>query len=124
VLASSQLPKTTDNQKSHVFTLQNGLGFIQKRTRTDVAVIRYPNISATLSPESYYHSILQLFLPYKRDIQLKPSKLETYEEFYNLSSVSCGANRKLQKVKSIEENNRMLYETDVDDLEAAEKNDG
>ena len=55
----------------HVYQLQNGLGHIQKRTRTDDAVIKYPRFSVTKFPEKYYHSILQLFLPHRIDAHLK-----------------------------------------------------
>lgn len=34
------------------------------------------------NPEKYYQSMLQLYLPYRTEVQLKPPKFETYQEFY------------------------------------------
>ncbi len=71
-----------------MFALKNDLGHIQKLSRTDPAVIRYPRFSVTKTPEKYYHSILQLLLPYRVDVHLKPTQFQTYEEFFNIGSVN------------------------------------
>lgn len=76
VLAKSQIPNET---KKNVFELQNSKGYVQKRTRTREAVIRYPRFSAVKTPEKFYQCQLQLFLPYRNQTQLKPAGFETYE---------------------------------------------
>ena len=81
VLSSTEALKVHSGRTyEHVHQLQNGLGNIQKRTRTNGAVIKYPRFCATKSPEKYYHSILQLFLPHCVNAHLKPPHFETYEE--------------------------------------------
>ena len=52
--------------------LQNNCGFILKRTRSEPAVVRYVRFSETKNPELFHQSILQLFLPFRTDIHLKP----------------------------------------------------
>lgn len=69
VLAKFQVPK---GKNENVFELQNSKGFVQKRTRTKEAVVRYPRFNAEKSSEKYHQSQLQLFLPYRNQTQLKP----------------------------------------------------
>lgn len=69
VLAKSQVPKKANEI---VFELQNGKGYVQRRTRTQHAVVRYPKFNKEKMPEKYYQSLLQLFLPYWNESQLKP----------------------------------------------------
>lgn len=68
VLAKSQVLNGTN---VNVFELQNSKGFVQKRTRTKEAVVRYPRFNAEKSSEKYFQSRLQLFLPYRNQTQLK-----------------------------------------------------
>ncbi|XP_071788473.1 uncharacterized protein [Asterias amurensis] len=110
---------SSDKRKSQVFALKNDLGHIQKRSRTDPAVIRYPRFSVTKTPEKYYHSILQLFLPHRVDVHLKPTQFQTYEEFFNIGSVNVLGS--LQTVKSTVESNRSRFEIDIGLLEDAEE---
>ena len=70
-------------RNKHVFELKQNLGYIQKRTRSDDAVIRYPRFNPKISPDNYNLSLLQLFLPYRTQEQLKPPGFETYEHFYS-----------------------------------------
>ena len=102
-----------------VHVLKNGLGHIQKRSRTDPAVIRYPRFSVMKCPEKYYQSILQLFLPYHIDTQLKPPQFETHEELYNSGVVRL--NDMLESVMNIVESNRSLYESNAESLDEAEQ---
>lgn len=105
VLASSQVSK---NPRSPIHSLQKNLGYIQKRTLTEKAVIRYPRFSPDKAPEKYYFNILQLFCPH-RSIEEFKSK-NTYEEFYNSPGV-----------KKTVEINQSSFEKDIDVLEKAEE---
>ncbi|XP_038063129.1 uncharacterized protein LOC119733831 [Patiria miniata] len=107
------------SKKSRLFTLKNGLGHIQKRSRTEPAVIRYPRFSITKYSEKYYHSLLQLFLPHLVDAQLKPEQFETYEDFYRNGAVCL--NGDMVSVSVTVEDNRSKYEKNAESLEAAEK---
>ncbi|VDI19188.1 Hypothetical predicted protein [Mytilus galloprovincialis] len=80
VLCKSQLPKKINEETT--FKLDGDLGYIRKRTRTSPAVIKFPRFSQETSPEKYFQSILQLFLPYRYDEQLKPPLFQTYENFF------------------------------------------
>lgn len=79
VLAKSQVPKT---QNENVFELQNSKGFVQRRTRSKPAVIRYPRFNEEKMSEKYYQCLLQLFLPYWTNTQLKPPGFDLYKTFY------------------------------------------
>ncbi|XP_062602075.1 uncharacterized protein LOC134263710 [Saccostrea cucullata] len=106
ILAKSQVPKTPNE---NVFELQNSKGFIQRRTRAKPAVIRYPRFDVDKMSEKHYQCLLQLFLPYWTDIQLKPPGFDLYETFYNNGNVRISGKQKLQSVKSIVDTNRMHY---------------
>ncbi|XP_071943751.1 uncharacterized protein [Antedon mediterranea] len=109
-----------NKQKKNVFHLQNNLGFIQKRTRTGNAIVRYPRFPVNSASEKYFLSILQLFLPFRAEKQLKPPKFQTFEQFYEKGSVKlCGS--QLQKVKIIVQGNMKLYEKSADDVEDAQE---
>ncbi|XP_071965644.1 uncharacterized protein [Antedon mediterranea] len=96
------------------------LGFIQKRTRTSNAIVRYPRFPMDTAPEKYFLSILQLFLPFRKDEQLKPPNFETYEQFHEKGCVKlCGC--QLQTVKSIVHGNMEQYEKSADDVEEAQE---
>ncbi|XP_076132870.1 uncharacterized protein LOC143114916 [Alosa pseudoharengus] len=100
--------------------LKNNMGFVLRRTRSAPAVVRYAGFSATKSPENFYHSMLQLFLPYRMDVQLKPPGYDRFEDFYNNGHV-CYADGNLQSVKVIVDQNRNSFEVDADLLQAAEQ---
>ncbi|XP_069122503.1 uncharacterized protein [Argopecten irradians] len=119
VLSSSEVSKDSKH-RNIVHTLQNGLGFVMKRSRTDFAVIRYPRFSVTRTPEKYFQSILQLYLPFRTDLQLKPNGFETHEEFYNTGYVKFEGDEQLKEVKSLVDANRNFFEKDVDALEEAQ----
>lgn len=97
--------KSDDNNKrchNLVHKQQNGLGLIQRRSRSDPAVVRYARFSVTRTPEKYYQSVLQLFLPYHFDSQLKPLNFETYEHFYKAGAVKYD---RLENVKAVVDRN-------------------
>ncbi|XP_062599362.1 uncharacterized protein LOC134260845 [Saccostrea cucullata] len=106
VLAKSQVPKT---ENENVFKLQNSKGYIQRRTRSKPAVIRYPRFDAEKMSEKYFQCQLQLFLPYWTGIQLKPPGFDLYETFYDNGNVRITGKQRLQSVKSIVDANRIRY---------------
>ena len=71
VLAKTE--KATDKIK-----LGKDLGFVRKRTRTQPAVVRYARFKPDNDSEKYFQSILQLFLPYRLDVDLKPTCLSNF----------------------------------------------
>lgn len=106
VLAKSQVPK---GKNENVFELQNFKGFIQRRTRTKEAVVRYPRFSVEKTAEKFYQSQLQLFLPYRNQTHLKPSAFDLYETFYENGFVKLYGKTSVQSVKSIVESNHLRY---------------
>ncbi|CAJ1060221.1 uncharacterized protein LOC121898666 isoform X1 [Xyrichtys novacula] len=96
--------------------LDNGCGSVLRRTRTQPAVVRYARFSETKSPELFHQSILQLFLPYRTEEQLKPEGFVTFEDFYKTGRVII-ADGQLRSVKSVVDSNRCNYEIDADDLD-------
>ncbi|XP_055077310.1 LOW QUALITY PROTEIN: uncharacterized protein LOC117394129 [Periophthalmus magnuspinnatus] len=96
--------------------LQNGLGAITKRTRTKPAVVRYARFSETKNTELFHQSILQLFMPYRVDTDLKPPPFETFEHFYKTGDV-CLSDGSVQLVKSIVDSNRRRFELAAEDLD-------
>ncbi|XP_071476043.1 uncharacterized protein [Diadema antillarum] len=107
-------------QKQNVFKLRDQLGYVQKRSRTNDAVVRYPRFSPTVTPEKYYQSILQLYLPFRTDKQLKPDQFLTYQEFYQTGSVQM-FNKSLESVKSIVNENLRQYEKNADTIDQAQE---
>ncbi|KAG7999536.1 ATP-dependent DNA helicase PIF1 [Nibea albiflora] len=106
--------------------LGNDCGYIVKRTRTQPAVVRYVRFSETKKPELFYQSILQLFLPYYTDGQLKPVGFETFQDFYLNGQVRCADNL-MQSVKSVVDRNRSTFEVESEELDNVEEqinNDG
>ena len=96
------------NPRSPIHKLQRDMGFIQKRTLTENAVIRYPRFSVDVSPEKYYFSMLQLFYPHRSTDDLKSK--DGYEHFYNRANV-----------KEVVDRNRRCFENDAVLLEKAEE---
>jgi hypothetical protein len=98
VLSKSQIP--TDG-KEGVYELRYGKGHIQRRSRGKLAVIRYPIFSRDNAHEKYYQCLLQLFLPYWKIDQLKPTGFDLYQTFYENGYVKVTPHTSLQAVKSI-----------------------
>ena len=114
ILSSSEI-KGSKNKVQ----LKNKLGYIQKRSRSGNAVVRYPRFKRDVAPEKYYLSVLQLFLPFRTDEQLKPQQFVTYEEFYEKGCVTlCGNN--LQRVELIVTENLKQFEKHADAVDQAQ----
>ncbi|KAK7912600.1 hypothetical protein WMY93_012811 [Mugilogobius chulae] len=96
--------------------LQNGLGAIIKRTRTKPAVVRYARFSETKNTELFHQSIIQLFLPYRVETDLKPPPHKTFEGFYKNGEVHF-SDESIHSVKSIVSGNRRRFEVAAEDLE-------
>ncbi|XP_062588391.1 uncharacterized protein LOC134250048 [Saccostrea cucullata] len=118
VLAKSQVPK---KENENVFELQNGKGFVQRRTRTQPAVVRYPRFNVEKMSEKYHQSLLQLFLPYWTEAQLKPPGFELYEDFYETGYVKILGRKKKESVKSIVDFNHSLYAKNEDVIDNAQE---
>ncbi|XP_073688497.1 uncharacterized protein [Garra rufa] len=99
--------------------LENNFGFITKRTRTQPAVVRFARFSITKNSEKFYLSVLQLFLPYRVDNQLKPDRYSNYEQFYKEGNI-CLSDGSDHLVKDIVDTNRALFEKDADILDTAQ----
>ncbi|XP_062567225.1 uncharacterized protein LOC134229488 [Saccostrea cucullata] len=118
VLAKSQVPK---NMNNNVFELQNEKGYVQRRTRTKAAVIRYPRFNAEKTPEKYYQSLLQLFLPYWTEMQLKPPGFDLFKDFYETGHVKIVGKKSLQSVKSIVDTNHSCFAKNEDIIDRAQE---
>ncbi|XP_062618486.1 uncharacterized protein LOC134280065 [Saccostrea cucullata] len=118
VLAKSQIPKT---ENEHVFELQNSKGYVQKRTRTQPAVIRYPRFNAEKMPEKYYRCLLQLFLPHWNEAQLKPPGFDLYEAFYENGHIRIKGKKRVESVKSIVDVNHAKYAENEDVITEAQE---
>ncbi|TKS65838.1 ATP-dependent DNA helicase PIF7 [Collichthys lucidus] len=106
--------------------LGNNCGYVVKRTRTQPAVVRYVRFSETKNPELFFQSILQLFMPYYTDGQLRPVGFETYQDFYLNGQVRCADNL-MRSVKSVVDRNRSTFEVESEELDNVEElihNDG
>ncbi|XP_062409039.1 uncharacterized protein LOC134100005 [Sardina pilchardus] len=117
VLSKSQVP--TERDSHDIIQLNNNCGFVKRRTRTEPAVVRYPRFSPTKNAEKYFHSLLQLFLPYYEDRHLKPPHYDTYEDFYKNGAVKCGVD--VQRVHSIVDTNKALFEKESDEIDRAKQ---
>ncbi|XP_062609123.1 uncharacterized protein LOC134270887 [Saccostrea cucullata] len=118
VLAKSQVPS---NLREGIFELQNGKGYIQKRTRTKPAIIRFPRFNKEKMPEKFYQSILQLFLPYWKEDQLKPPKYELFQTFYESGCVRLKSDKKVKMVREIVDMNKQIYCKNEDVLDQAQE---
>ncbi|XP_061601162.1 uncharacterized protein LOC133463585 [Cololabis saira] len=97
--------------------LNNDCGFIVKRSRTKPAVVRYARFSPTKSPELFHQSILQLFLPYRADEQLKPHNFDSFSQFYEHGIVRFSDGLQ-HLVKDIVDINRNQFEIDADEIDS------
>ena len=111
--------QTSERINANVFTLQNNLGQIQRRTRGKPAVIRFAKFSPTKNSEKYYMSLLKLYLPYRIDKHLKPTSYETYQTFYMEGAVSLTDQSEVIPVHCIVEENRKLFEKSDEELHDA-----
>lgn len=118
VLAKSQVPNTT---KDGVYELKNGKGYVQKRVKTNPAIIRYPRFSKEKMAEKYYQSILQLFLPYWNQDHLKPPSYELYQTFYESGHVCLKWDKTVHPVRDIDNSNRQIYCQNEDTIKEAEE---
>ena len=79
---ASEYRVLTKNEKSpDQIQLKSGLGFILRRTRTQFAVVRYMRFNLEKQEEGHFLSLLQLFLPYRTDLDLKPEGFELFKQF-------------------------------------------
>lgn len=118
VLSKSQVPKKPNE---NVFELQNGKGYVQRRTRTQHAVVRYPRFNKEKMSGKYYQSLLQLFLPYWKDNQLKPPGFDLYENFYETGFVRIVGLSGTQSVKEIVNYNHSRYAKNEEMIENAQE---
>ena len=118
VLPKSQIPNGKSVEK--VYQLQHNKGFIQKRSRTDPAIIRYPRFNVLRQPEEYYQSMLQLFLPYWTLNQLKPPGFDLYQTFYETGKVRFKGDKILYRVREVVEMNRSNFVQHEKAIQAAE----
>ncbi|XP_062600922.1 uncharacterized protein LOC134262538 [Saccostrea cucullata] len=118
VLAKSQIPKV---EKEGVFELKNGNGYIQKRTRAKPAVVRYQRFNPENASEKYFQSILQLFLAYRTQDQLKPPGFDLYQTFYENGFVRMRPENELESVRSVVEKNRCCFSKNEDALQNAQE---
>ncbi|XP_052696227.1 uncharacterized protein LOC128174822 [Crassostrea angulata] len=118
VLARSQVPKTANQ---NVFELQNGKGYVQRRTRTQHAVVRYPRFNVERMSEKYHQSVLQLFLPHWTEAQLKPPGFDLYEDFYKTGHVKFSGSNRKQSVKTVVDMNHSRYARNEDVIDIAQE---
>ncbi len=109
----------SENSCSNRVQLENDMGFVRKRTRTECAVVRYARFSPTKNPENYYQSILELFLPHFLQNQLKPPNFTSYQDFYETGFVAL-CNDELESVKIIVDTNRATFEKEAETIQRAE----
>ncbi|XP_063435688.1 uncharacterized protein LOC134716608 [Mytilus trossulus] len=119
VLAETQIPNKINEDTT--FKLKNDMGYIRKRTRTSDAVIKYARFSVESAPEQYYQSILQLFLPYRLNEQLKPPQFLSYADFYNSGFIRYSQMEDLSSVQNIVNFNMSKFVKKDQELEIAEK---
>lgn len=118
---ASEYRVLSKNEKSpDMIRLKNDLGFILKRTRTLFAVVRYMRVSLEKHPELHFQSLLQLFLPYRTDSDLKPEGFELFEQFHEDGSVTF-SDGSVHAVKDVVKDNRAVFDVDNPDLERAQE---
>ncbi|XP_076836836.1 uncharacterized protein LOC143482374 [Brachyhypopomus gauderio] len=110
----------SETSSPNTVKLDEGLGFVMKRSRTEPAVIRYARFSPTKNPAKYYESILQLFLPHYSISQLKPPTFQTHQEFYEGGFVKYSDNE-LVSVKAIVDTNMSKFEKEADSIDQAKE---
>nr|XP_022331917.1 uncharacterized protein LOC111129740 [Crassostrea virginica] len=118
VLAKSQIPKTPN---ANVFELKNSKGFIQRRTRTKPAIVRYPRFNVEKMSEKYYQCHLQLFLPYRTKAHLKPPIFDLYQTFYENGHVRIKGKQHIQPVKEVVDTNHARFAQNEDVISEAQE---
>ncbi|KAF0038041.1 hypothetical protein F2P81_010915 [Scophthalmus maximus] len=73
-------------------------------------------ISEDKYPEAFCQSILQLFLPYRVDEQLRPPSFEKFQQFYENGHVRL-SDGSMHSVKDVVDVNRVLFEIEADELD-------
>jgi len=117
--ASDYRVLTASEKCSDRVKLENDMGFVRKRTRTDSAIVRYARFSPTKNSENYHQSILELFLPHFVRDQLKPTNFNTYKDFYETGFVTI-SNDELESVKMIVDANMGKFEKEADTIQKAQ----
>ncbi|XP_072768833.1 uncharacterized protein [Nerophis lumbriciformis] len=100
--------------------LQGGLGFVLRRTRTQFAVVRYMRFKLEKQEEAHFQSLLQLFLPYRTDLELKPEGFEFYKQFHEEGNVTSAGGTE-RPVRDVVDENRAKFEVDCPRLERAQE---
>nr|XP_061838349.1 uncharacterized protein LOC133620798 isoform X2 [Nerophis lumbriciformis] len=100
--------------------LQGGLGFVLRRTRTQFAVVRYMRFKLDKQEEAHFQSLLQLFLPYRTDLELKPEGFEFYKQFHEEGNVTSAGGTE-RPVRDVVDENRAKFEVDCPRLERAQE---
>ncbi|XP_066288772.1 uncharacterized protein [Branchiostoma lanceolatum] len=103
------------------YVLNDNLGSVQKRTRSNPAIIRFAKFNKEKDPERFYLTLLKLYLPHYSDMQLKPEQFAKYEDFYLSGSVLLSERTGVLNVRDIVENNRCQFEKNREELEGARK---
>ena len=88
----------------------------ENNPRLYVALVRCARFSETKNLQSFYQSILQLFLPSRSDVQLKPQPFETFEQFYMNAHVRF-SDESTNLVKLVVDVNRGKFEIQGDELD-------
>ncbi|XP_078794676.1 uncharacterized protein LOC144988280 isoform X2 [Oryzias latipes] len=116
---ASEYRLLSKNESSkNAIELQNNCGVVVKRTRTKPAVVRYARFSEHKNPERFHLSILQLFLPYRTDDDLKPQDFKFYQDYYKNGTVRLRSGE--HTVESVVDRNREKFEREADALELAQ----
>nr|XP_057908359.1 uncharacterized protein LOC131104820 [Doryrhamphus excisus] len=111
---------TKNERPKSKIELKNNYGHVTKRTRTKPAVVRSASFSQTKNPELYYRSLLQLYLPYRVDLQLRPANCPTFEEFYNNGAIRLN-DGSMHSVRSIVDVNQQHFDSSGDELDSIQR---
>ena len=83
-VSSLDFDESESPEKTEIITLKDGMGKMRKRTRP--CVMRYHKVSKMKDPELYYLTLLQLYLPWRKESDLKGDEstgfFSTYQEMY------------------------------------------
>ncbi|XP_029933198.1 uncharacterized protein LOC115377526 [Myripristis murdjan] len=118
--ASEYRVLTKNEMSQDRIELKNDFGFILRRTRTQFAVVRYMRFNLDREEEAHFQSLLQLFLPYRTDSDLKPEGFELFEQFYNDGEVMF-SDGSVHSVCDVVDENRARFEVNCPHLELAQE---
>ena len=79
-VSTIDLEDDESSTKAEIITLKDELGKMRKRKRP--CVMRYHKASKLKDPELYYLTLLQLYMPWQKEVELK-GDFESYEDKYN-----------------------------------------